>query len=67
MSSLKICNEIIGWTRPQAEELIQLEGCTARVTYENGKILLDNITSDYNEQRINLRVDRGIVKHARIG
>lgn len=67
MEAVKVCKIVIGCSLSDAETFAKDNGCTARVTQEGSNILLDNITSDYDENRINLRIERGIVKHARVG
>jgi len=67
MNSIDLCGLIKGMKLPAAIAEIEKAGCTARYTYLNGKNLVDNVTSDFVDTRLNLRVERDIVKHARIG
>lgn len=67
MSPLDLCKFLVGMNVNHAAEKCRDEGCTSRITGDGSKIILENITSDFDENRINLRVERNLVKHARIG
>lgn len=64
---INLCTQIKGMALAEAEKLIAAAGATSRIVYENGKIILENITKDYVGTRINIRVERDSVKSARIG
>lgn len=64
---INLCTQIKGMALVEAEKLIAAAGATSRIVYENGKIILENITKDYVGTRINIRVERDSVKSARIG
>ena len=67
MNSDELCAHIKGMKVPDALDAIAENGCTSRYTYFNGKNLIDNVTSDYVETRLSLRVERDLIKHARVG
>jgi len=50
-----------------AEVVISENGYISRLTYHNGKNLIENVTKDFNEKRINLRVEANKIKATWIG
>jgi hypothetical protein len=58
---------LIGLPQVEAQELIKAAGYTSRVTVIGGQIVLENVTSDFNEKRLNLCIERYRVKHVRVG
>lgn len=64
---INVCAQIKGMPLAEAEAFIKAAGGTSRIVYVNGRIILDNITKDYLDTRINIRVESEKVKSARIG
>ena len=64
---LELCSAVRGMNLAAAQKVISEAGFAHRVTVEKGQIVMENITSDYNEKRLNLRIQKDVVQHARIG
>lgn len=67
MNSVELCTHVNGMPLAEALAAIAAAECTFRYIYLNGKNLINEMTSDYVHTRINLRVERDLIKHARVG
>jgi hypothetical protein len=67
VNSIELCQHVKGMKVANALMVIATAGRTSRYTYLNGKNLIENVTKDYDENRLNLRVERDMIKHARVG
>lgn len=65
--SVQLCVVIKGKPLAEALQAIAAAECTFRYIYLNGKNLINDMTNDYIHTRINLRVERDLIKHARVG
>ena len=63
--SIDIPYQVIGWEEQPAKEHIRSLGLHCRVVKRDGTPLI--VTSDFNGNRINLSVDKGVVIEARRG
>jgi len=64
---MSIHQDILGMLLSDAEVVISENGYISRLTYHNGKNLIENVTKDFNEKRINLRVEANKIKATWIG
>ena len=67
MNSVELCAHIKGMPLAEALVAITAAGCTPRYVYHNGANLILNTTKDFVDNRINLRIERDLIKHARVG
>jgi hypothetical protein len=67
MTPLEVCKYITGMDYEKARVFIINEGCVQRITYLNGKNYVELVTSDFSCNRINIQVEGGKIKKARIG
>ena len=67
MNAVEVCKQVKGMALLDAEAFIKEAGGLSRIVYQNGKIVLENITKDFNENRISLQVESGNIKLARVG
>lgn len=63
--TIDIPYQVIGWEEQSAKDYIQSLGLRSRVVKRDGTPLI--ITMDFNGNRINLSVDKGVVIEARRG
>ena len=63
--TIDIPYQVISWEEQPAKDYIQSVGLTWRVVRRDGTPLI--VTCDFNGNRINLSVDKGVVIEARRG
>ena len=61
----KVAQNVVGINLDKAKTKIEKAGATWRITEFNGRSLI--VTDDFDDKRINIDVDSGIVIRARVG